>query len=75
LHPTKRNQVGDYKRRVQCRKTAVANKIESLGLKGSLDRKKMVDYMREFKITPYRSEGEGLDESRIEVASRSERPA
>jgi len=36
------------------------DEIESLGLKEPLDRKKIVDYMREFKITPYWSEGEGL---------------
>ena len=37
-----------------------ADEIESLGLKGPLDRKKIVDYMREFKIIPYWREGEGL---------------
>jgi hypothetical protein len=34
--------------------------IESLGLKEPLNRKKIVDYMREFKITPCWGEGEGL---------------
>ncbi|HKM79021.1 MAG TPA: hypothetical protein VJZ03_08075, partial [Candidatus Bathyarchaeia archaeon] len=37
-----------------------ADEVESLGLKEPLDRKKIMDYMRKFKITPYRSEGEGL---------------
>lgn len=37
-----------------------ADEIESLGLKEPLDRKKIMDYMREFKITPYWSKGEGL---------------
>jgi hypothetical protein len=36
------------------------DEIESLGLKEPLDRKKIVDYVREFKIAPYWSEGEGL---------------
>ncbi len=34
--------------------------IESLGLKEPLDRRKVVDYMQEFKITSYWREDEGL---------------
>ncbi|HKM49828.1 MAG TPA: hypothetical protein VJZ75_01470 [Candidatus Bathyarchaeia archaeon] len=37
-----------------------ADEVQSLGLKEPLDRKKIVDHMRKFKITPYWSEGEGL---------------
>jgi len=37
-----------------------ADEVESLGLNEPLDRKNIMDYMRKFKITPYRSEGEGL---------------
>ncbi len=37
-----------------------ANEVKSLGLREPLDRKQIVDYMRQFKIKPYWNEGEGL---------------